>query len=63
MLCQNVRYGQCFYESISPQNKSQKCTKWIRKEKITGTAIEVNATDFSYQKDKMLLEQIDKFMK
>lgn len=30
---------------------------------ITGTAIEVNATDFSYQTDKMLLDQIDRFMK
>lgn len=39
------------------------CAKWIREEKITGTAIEVNATDFSYQSDKMLLDQIDRFMK
>lgn len=33
-----------------------------RKEKIPGNYLEINADDFSYQTDEMLLEKIDEFM-
>ncbi len=34
----------------------------IRKEKVIGEALMIEATDFSYQEDPMILKQIDAFM-
>ena len=36
--------------------------EWSRKEEILGNRIEINADDFSYQADAVLLEKIDGFM-
>ena len=37
--------------------------EWTRKEEIVGNRIEINADDFSYQEDAVLLKKIDRFMK
>lgn len=39
-----------------------RCAEWIKQEKIIGQTIEIDATDFSYQKDEELLKRIDEFM-
>ena len=36
--------------------------EWIRKEKVIGETLTVEATDFSYQEDPTVLKQIDSFM-
>ena len=36
--------------------------EWIRKEKVIGETLTIEATDFSYQKDTAVLGQIDSFM-
>lgn len=36
--------------------------EWTRKEEIVGNQIEINADDFSYQTDAVLLKKIDEFM-
>ena len=36
--------------------------EWIRKEKVIGKKIIIEATDFSYQENPAVLEQIDLFM-
>ena len=36
--------------------------EWIRKEKVIGETLTIEATDFSYQEDPMVLKQIDFFM-
>ena len=36
--------------------------EWIRKEKVIGETLTIEATDFSYQKDPVVLGQIDSFM-
>lgn len=36
--------------------------EWIRKEKVIGETLTIEATDFSYQKDPAVLGQIDSFM-
>lgn len=38
-------------------------TEWARKEEIKGNVININADDFSYQRDNALLLQIDQFMR
>lgn len=37
--------------------------EWIRKEKVRGKTLVIEATDFSYQRDPILLNRIDAFMK
>ena len=37
--------------------------EWIRKEKVIGKTLVIEATDFSYQRDPILLNRIDAFMK
>ncbi len=39
-----------------------KTAEWIRNEKIVGTILEIDATDFSYQEDPAVLGQLDSFM-
>lgn len=39
-----------------------KTAEWIRREKIIGEKMIIEATDFSYQKNPAVLEQIDLFM-
>ncbi len=39
-----------------------KTAEWIRNEKIAGTILEIDATDFSYQEDPAVLGQIDSFI-
>lgn len=36
--------------------------EWIRKEKVIGETLIIEATDFSYQEDSTVLKQIDSFM-
>lgn len=36
--------------------------EWIRKEKVIGETLTIEATDFSYQMDPAVLRQIDSFM-
>ena len=36
-------------------------TEWSRKEEIKGTVLEINADDFSYQTDEVILAKIDEF--
>lgn len=38
------------------------CAEAIRREKIIGDTIEIDATDFSYQENEELLKRIDEFM-
>jgi len=40
----------------------KKCIEHIRKERIPGSVIHINANDFSYQTYKLLLAEIDEFM-
>ena len=40
-----------------------KVAEWIRKEKVIGQTLVVEATDFSYQKDPAVLGKIDSFLK
>lgn len=39
-----------------------KTAEWNRNEKAMGKTLAIDATDFSYQKDSAVLEQIDSFM-
>ena len=39
------------------------CTEYLRREKILGNAIYIDADDFSYQTDKEILAKIDEFMR
>lgn len=39
-----------------------KIAEWIRRERIIGEALVIDATDFSYQKDAAILARIDSFM-
>lgn len=38
------------------------CAEWIKREKIIGNVMKIDATDFSYQENEDLLKQIDQFM-
>jgi len=38
-------------------------TDWSRQERIPGETLEINADDFSWQSDPVLLERIDQFLK
>lgn len=38
-------------------------TEYTRKEEIPGNVIKINADDFSYQTDEVLLARIDEFMR
>lgn len=40
-----------------------KTAEWIRNERVIGEKLVIEATDFSYQQDREILEQIDSFMK
>lgn len=40
-----------------------KTAEWIRSIKVPGEKLQIDATDFSYQKDLRILGQIDAFMK
>lgn len=40
-----------------------KTAEWIRNERVIGEKLLIEATDFSYQKDTEVLNQIDSFMK
>ena len=39
-----------------------KTAEWIRKEKVMGETLVVEATDFSYQEDSVVLARVDSFM-
>ena len=39
-----------------------RCAEWMKQEKVIGRTIEIDATDFSYQKSEELLKRIDEFM-
>ena len=47
---------------LDDPNEFARCAEFLRNEKITGSRIEINASDFSYQTDEALLRQIDQFM-
>jgi len=40
-----------------------KTAQWVRNERIVGEALEIDASDFSYQENPATLAQIDAFMK
>lgn len=48
--------------SLHIQGDFLQIAKWIKSEEVIGTAIEIDATDFSYQSNAALLAKIDEFM-
>ena len=40
-----------------------KTAEWIRNERVIGEKLVIEATDFSYQQNREILEQIDSYMK
>ncbi len=40
-----------------------KTAEWIRNERVIGEKLIIEATDFSYQEDRVILKQIDSFIK
>ena len=64
--------NRIYHENRHPVHLSTTCDifddfrKYVetaRKEEITGNTFEIDANDFSYQKDETLLSQIDRFMR
>ena len=48
--------------SLHIQSDFLQIAKWIKSEEVIGTAIEIDATDFSYQSNAALLAKIEEFM-
>lgn len=48
--------------TIDVKEDFERVAEWIRAEKVIGENFVVEATDFSYQEDPAVLNQIDAFM-
>ena len=48
--------------AINTRDDFVRCAEFLRRESVDGYTIKVDASDFSYQTDAVLLQQIDRFM-
>lgn len=65
LFCMNEENRHPVHLSTSLHIKEDfiKTAEWIRTENVIGDTLLIEATDFSYQEDSVILNQIDSFMK
>lgn len=61
-MCNENRHPVHLSTTLDRLEDFQNCTAYLRSEVIPGRTEEINADDFSYQTDEMILKKVDAFM-